>query len=122
MTLIPPKTPRKQRNEREKLDPAEDHQKHKDPLRAQREGDIGTTWSYKSNSCAYIAQGGHRSTNGGAEVGTREEQDDGSGKEDEEINEDERDIFVDATGRNGLPVDFHGQHGVGVDDALQLKH
>ena len=59
--LIPPKTPRKQRNEREKFHPAEEHEEDEQPLGKQREKDIGTAWTHLTEACAYIAQRGHRS-------------------------------------------------------------
>ena len=31
-------------------------------------------------------------------------------------------MFVDTTGGDGFAVHFHGQHGIGMDDAFQLEH
>ena len=71
--LIPPKTPRKQRNQREKLHPAEDHHEHEYPFGEGREGDIRKAESYLSHARAHVAQGGNRGTDGHVEIGTREE-------------------------------------------------
>ena len=44
--LIPPETPRKQRNQREKLHPAEEHEEDEQPIGKQREKDIRTDWAH----------------------------------------------------------------------------
>ena len=122
MFSIPPETPRKQRNEREKLYPAENHHEHKYPFGGNGEENVWISWSHQTDTRAHITQCGYRSTNGCIEVDTREEQDDTACHKHQEIDEDKGNVFVDSTGGDGFSVDFHGQHGVGVDDALQLKH
>ena len=59
--LISPETPRKQRNQREKFHPAEEHEEHQQPLGGQREDDIRAAWSHLPETCADIAQRGYRS-------------------------------------------------------------
>ena len=105
---IPPKTPRKQRYQREKLHPAENHQEHEDPFGGDGEEDVGMAWSHQPDTRTHIAQGGHRSTNGGVEVDTREEQDDAASDKHQEIDEDKGDVFVDTAGGDGFFIDFHG--------------
>jgi len=118
---ISPKTPREQRNQREKLHPAEEHEEHEQPLGDLREEDVGAAWSYLTDARADIAQCSHRCAQGCLDVYAHGQQDDGTDEEDQEIDEDEGDVLIDAAGGDGLAVDLHGQHGAGVDDALQLE-
>ena len=120
--LILPKSPRKQSNQREQFHPAKDHHKHEYPFGGQGESNIRAARSHLPDTRAYIAQSGYRRAYGGVEVSPREEQNDDPNDENKKIDEDEGYILIDAAGRDGLPVDFHGQHGIGMDDTLQLQH
>ena len=103
-----PKTSRKQRNHRKQFHPAEQHHQHEEPFVEQGKIDVGASWSDTANARTDVAQRGYRCTQGGVEVGTREEQDDTSREENQEINDDEGRVFVDAAGGDGLSVDLHG--------------
>ena len=120
--LILPESPRKQSNQWEQFHPAKDHHKHEYPFGGQGKSNIRAARSHLPDTRAYIAQSGYRRAYGGVEVSPCEKQNDDSYKENEKIDENEGYILINAAGRDGLPVDFHGQHGIGVDDTLQLQH
>lgn len=87
-----------------------------------REEDIGAIGPHITDASANIAQSGHGGTQSRLDVDATGQQDDGADKKDEEIDEDEGGVLVDAADGDGLVVDFHGQHGIGVDDTPQVEH
>ena len=93
-----PETPRKQRNHREKFDPTEEHQQHENPFSGQGESDIRISRPRITDARADIAQGSKGSPQRGLEINARGEQDDCTHNEHQEIDENEGDVFIDATG------------------------
>ena len=74
-----------------------------------------------TESGAHIAQSGYRSAQSGFDVDTLNQQNDGTKEEKQEIDKDEGDMLINTAGGNGFPVDFHRQHSIGMDDALQFQ-